>query len=45
MSVIHENTLPVPQNGQGIPVKVSNGQPFTLSMPTTSLRKNFKGAK
>lgn len=42
---MHEKTLPVPQNGHGTPVKVSNGQPLTLSTPTTSFKNDFKGAK
>lgn len=42
---MHENTLPVPQNGQGIPVNVKSGQPLGLEIPATSLRKYFTGAK
>lgn len=42
---MHENTLPVPQNGHGIPVKVNIGQPLTLSTPATSFRNDFSGAK
>ena len=42
---MQEKTLPVPQNGQGTPVKVYNGQPLTLETPTTSFKNDFKGAK
>jgi len=45
ISVIVENTLPVPQKGHGMPVNVSSGHPLTLSTPTTSFKKDFKGAK
>jgi len=30
---MHENTRPIPQKGQGTPVKVSKGHPFTELMP------------
>lgn len=42
---MQENTLPVPQNGQGTPVKVSKGQPLILSTPATSFKNDFSGAK
>ncbi len=42
---MHENTLPVPQNGQGAPVNVSSGQPLTLCTPITSFKKYLIGAK